>query len=141
MPCNPCPTKHIKPFLSFITKQVHNQCTYPISILCQILHCQILHWVVVDTHAHTHPKSTFLIKTTSVYMQDNHRKFPSDTNWRLIYPTPNREGPLPYCAIPSTPLPQPTHKSINRVKTRLLNKWPTPYPFIKTKFHKISTRD
>ena len=25
-------------------------------------------WVVVDTHAHTHPKSTFLIKTTSVYM-------------------------------------------------------------------------
>ena len=90
-------------------------------------------WVVVPTHTYTHQNHIFSFQS-HVGISVGHliRKFPSDTIWRLIYPTPNREGPdtpLRNIPIPATSTdskltkpclstsPNQWHKAIHLSKT------------------------
>ena len=106
---------------------MHNSNFRPMPILQVLLGCGS------NSHIHT-PKSHFhIFKVMSViYVGHLIRKFPSDTIWRLIYPTPNREGPdtpLRNIPIPSTSTDSKLTKPCQSTSP---NQWHKANPFLKS---------
>ena len=86
---------------------------------------------------HTHTPKNHILSQSRVGISVGHliREFPSDTIWRLIYPSSNREGPDTPLRNPNiNHLPQPTQNHENRVATRLQIKVTLGHTFSQNRF-------